>query len=103
MNTYTTQLKIHSIGPLQKSLTAKTTNSWHVLTVSEVPKNPYGHTLVEKPQFEVYVYNHNVETFNIQDGLINEIGCFDIDIQFKRNAGGPATPMFVVTDLTFKI
>jgi hypothetical protein len=103
MNTYTTQLKIHAIGPLQQSLTTKTTNRWHILTVSEQPKNPFGHTLTEKPQFEVYVYNHNIDHFNISDTLINEVGYFDLDIQFKRNAVGPATPLFVVTDLTFKI
>lgn len=103
METKTTQLKIHAIGPLQQSLTAKTTNSWHILTVSEKPKNAFGHTLAEKPQFEVYVYNHNIEDFNINSSMINEIGCFELDVQFKRNNVGPSTPLFVVTDLTFRI
>jgi len=103
METKTSQLKILAIGPLQQSHTAKTTNSWHILTVREQPKNPFGNTLTEKPPFEVYVYNHNIENFNINSSMINEIGCFELDIQFKRNNVGPSTPLFVVTDLTFKI
>jgi hypothetical protein len=103
MNTTTAQLKINGIGPLQESRSTQSTNRWHILTVTEVPKNPYGHTLKEKPPFEVLVYNHNIEKFNINQGLINEVGDFELEIAFKRNAAGPATPIFMVTDLSFKI
>ncbi len=103
METLKGQLKIHSIGPLNESRTEKTTNRWHVLLVSDVPKNPYGHTLKEKPAFEVYVYNHNIDEFNINQSMINEVGDFELEIGFKRNNVGPATPLFMVTALNFNI
>ncbi len=103
MKTHTTKIKIIAVGPIQISATTKATTRKVVLQVAEVPENPFGHTLEPSAPFDVDVYNHNIENFNINTSLIGEIADCELLIKFYKRDSNPAQPRIIVNDLNFRI
>lgn len=105
METKRTKLKIITVGPVQTSTTVKTTTKKVVLTVVEIPtSNPFGHNKETAASFDVEVYNHNIETFNINSSMIGEVAdCELVITHYKRDSNSPSVPKFIVNDLTFRI
>lgn len=105
MKTQTVKLKILAVGPEQKQLTTSKTTRKVVLTVGEISTdNPFGNSKEPGPSFDVEVYNHNIEDFNISNSLIGEIADCQLDIRhYKGNSSVPAGPKFIVNDLSFRL
>ena len=105
MKSQKTKLKILAVGPIQTSATVKRTDRKVVLTVAEIPAdNPYGHTRESSAPFDVEVHNHNIEAFNINTSLVDEIASAELCITFyKRDANTPTTNRFLVNSLVFEI
>lgn len=98
------KLKIIAVGTLQTSSTVKGTTKKVVMKVAEIASNnPFGHQKENPNWFEVDVYNHNIETFNINSSLIGEIADCELVISFYKGDNGPAVPKFIVNDLSFRI
>lgn len=105
MKTQECKLKIISVGPVQTQLTEKKTVRKVIIQVVDVPvDNPFGHNKENQNQFEVEVYNHNIENFNIGNSLIGETANCELVINFYKGGNSSmATPRFIVNDLSFRI
>lgn len=104
MKTLRTKLKIISIGQVQTSITPKTTTRKVIVSVVELPDNPFGHSDKAGNQFDVEVYNHNIESWNIDLHQVNAIVDAELLINFyKRDNSSPAIPKFIVNQLSFSI
>lgn len=105
MKTHTTRLKILAVGPIQTSATVKQTTRKVVLGVAELAKeNTFGHSLKESNRFDVEVYNHNIENFQIGTNLVGEIADCELDIRFyQRDSGLHPEPKFIVSDMIFRL
>lgn len=104
MKTQQCKLKILGVGPVQTSSTVKVTTRKVVLKVVDVPvDNAFGHNKENTNDFEVEVYNHNIENFNITTDLIGETAICELVINFYKGNDGPAVPRFIVNDLSFRL
>jgi hypothetical protein len=105
MKTQRVKLKVLSVGGVLTSSTVKTTTKKVVLQVVEVPvDNPFGHNKEAATAFEVDVYNHNIEHFQITQALVGEIADCELVINFyKGNSSVQAGPKFIVNDLALRL
>jgi cytochrome c556 len=104
MKTQTVKLKILAVGPIQSSATVKKTTRKVVLKVVEVPTdNAFGHNKDGDNPFDVEIYNHNIENFNISAQLIDEIAHCELIISHYNGNGGPSIPKFLVNDMYFRL
>ncbi len=96
----TIKAKIIKVSGETKSITPKTTTRKVVMQVVEKPAdNIFGHNHDDKNPFDVEVYNHNIENFNISPQLIDEVGIMEINM----TPTGPNTFRCIVNDLTFRL
>ena len=105
MKTQRVKLKVVAVGGVQTSLTATKTTKKVVMSVVEVPvDNPFGHNKEAATAFDVDVYNHNIENFQISDQLVGEtVDCELVINIYKGNSSVPAGPKFIVNDLAVRL
>ena len=104
MKTQRVKLKILSVGGVLASY-GKTTTRKVVLNVAEIAcDNPFGNSKEPGNPFEVDVYNHNIENFQISEQLVGEVVDAELVINFyKGNSSVPAGPKFIVNDLAVRL
>lgn len=104
MKTQTARLKILAVGPEQRQLTEKKTTRKVVLTVAEIAAdNPFGNTKEPGNPFEVEVYNHNIENFQLSPMLIDQVADCELEIKHYKSNSGPSVAKFLVNDLIFRL
>jgi hypothetical protein len=93
----TIKAKIIAVGNKTSSITVNRTTDKVVMQVVELPDNPFGHTPKEVNPFDVEVYNHNIENFNVGPSIVGEIGLLEMSL----TATGPAQFRCIALGLTF--
>lgn len=96
----TIKAKIIKVSGETKSYTEKSSTRRVVMSVCEKPAdNIYGHTQQDKNPFDVEVYNHNIDTFNISPQLEGGIGILELNM----TPTSPTQFRCIVNDLTFRL